>query len=45
MTTTWDSSQKDYYTVQNEKTDKEISWKRNLLSELICTLTDSACLG
>ena len=38
MTTAWRSSQKDHFTVQNEKIDKEISWKRNLTVELFAHL-------
>lgn len=44
MVTAWGSSQKDHFTVRNENIDKEISWKRNLLVELICTLSDSGWL-
>lgn len=42
MTTAWRYLQKDHFTVQDEKMDTEtVSWKRNLLAELICTLTHS----
>lgn len=44
MTTAWVSPPKDQYTVRNKKINREISWKRNLLVELIYTLRILAVL-
>lgn len=44
MTAAWGSPPKDQYTVRNEKISREISWKRNLVVELIYTLMILAVL-